>query len=90
MSKTALFTDHILIGAHASSQRTGQYLYNHLPTIVARLTSGKTFDPFFKDLSQQEIFDWIENHLIFDGNEIIGLFDHDRIIWSAPPTTPTN
>lgn len=89
MSNTDQFVDHILRKAGNTGQRTGQYLYNSLPQIVAQLVNGKLFDPFHGEYTRAELAEWIDNHLIFEGNEIVALFDKDRIIWEAPPTTPT-
>lgn len=76
-----MFVRHIITGAKEFDQRTGQYMFNHLPPIVAARVSGTSFDPFHKELSAHEIWEWIENHLIFDGNEIIGLFHNDIMLW---------
>jgi hypothetical protein len=79
--KTIMFVEHILRGAFTDDQRTGQWMFNHLPLMVAARVSGTSFDPFHKNLSAHEIYDWIDNHLIFDGNEIVGLFHNDILLW---------
>jgi hypothetical protein len=41
------------------------------------------FDPFHKMMSQEDIFNWLDNHLIFEDNEIIGLFHNERVLWDS-------
>lgn len=67
--------------AYTFNQRTGQYLFNSLPGTVANLVRSTTFDPFYKNMRAHELYEWIDNHLIFDGNRIIGLFNGDNLIW---------
>lgn len=87
MSKTELevMAVHIAVGARQTKLRTGQYLFNHLPDQVGNKVAGTLFDPFHKDLSKQEIIEWLDNHLIFDHNEIIALFDQNTILWESEP-----
>lgn len=68
-------------GAKVHNQRTGQFLYNSLPSEVCSRVAGTLFDPFFDDLTADEIQSWIDNHLIFDGGEIVGVFDKNNILW---------
>lgn len=83
MHSTAIFTSTIMQKAHVYDQRTGQYLFNQLPNHIARLVSGTTFDPFHKDFNVEEIYKWINDHLIFNDNEIICLFNNDKILWEV-------
>lgn len=69
--------------------RTGQAMFNHLPTPVATVVRGSLFDPFYHDFTYDEMYDWMDNHLIFGDvpahgpAEIIGVFDGNNLLWSA-------
>ena len=84
------FVHHIMTRAKANDQRTGQYMFNNLPSVIANRVAGTSFDPFHKDMTSQELYDWIDNHLVFDGNEIVGLFHENRILWEAPVYVQAN
>lgn len=84
------FVHHIMTRAKANIQRTGQYMFNNLPDVIANKVAGTSFDPFHKELSAQELYDWIDGHLVFDGNEIVGLFHENRILWETPSLTTVN
>jgi len=63
------------------NQRTGQYLYNYFEGLREYI-AGKTYDPFYRDMSQYQIEEWLLEHCIFDGHgEIIGFFVGDDILW---------
>lgn len=81
MTTLELYTDQIVRGAKESGQRTGQYLFNHLEPGPANVIAGSLFDPFHQDLSNREISDWLDNHLIFDGNKVIAVFKNNQILW---------
>lgn len=81
VSQTERFADDIIRGSKANGQRTGQYLFNHLPSVPANAVTATLFDPFHKELSRQELQEWIDNHLIFDGMCIIGVFNNDQLLW---------
>lgn len=80
---TAITAENIRLGAARGGQRTGQWMFNHLPGPVQNKVVGTLFDPFHKDLTTDEIFQWLDNHIIFDGSEIVGLFDNNTILWEA-------
>jgi hypothetical protein len=63
--------------------RTGQVLFNSLPAGPAGAVAGTSFDPFFKDLTEQQLYEWIDYHLITEGNEILGVFHNERIVWES-------
>lgn len=79
----SIFTDQIMRGAAAAHQRTGQYLFNHLPEEVQLKVAGTLIDPFYRDLSAIEVYAWLDNHLVFDGNRIIGLINGDMFLWES-------
>lgn len=72
----------IMTNAVFYNQRTGQYIFNHLPDDCANLVRSTLFDPFYKSFNRVEVRQWMEDHLIFDdrGN-IIGLFNNNSILW---------
>lgn len=78
-----VFADQIKRGARSIEQRTGQYLFNHLPDGAQLAVRGTLFDPFHKELTHQEIVAWLENHLIFKGQEIVGVFNNNDILWDG-------
>jgi hypothetical protein len=62
--------------------RTGQILFNSFPADPADALCGSPIDPFFKELSEKEVWEWIENHVIFDGEGIcIALYDGNKLVW---------
>jgi hypothetical protein len=63
-------------------QRTGQFLFNYLRHEVAEAARGTVFDPFEKDLSQYEVEQWLESHIIYnDDGKMIAFFIGDLILW---------
>lgn len=85
-----IWSEQIERGAETSGQRTGQYLFNHLPSEAAAQVVGTMFDPFNKDLSIHEIRAWLDKHIIYHGNRIVGLFNGDMILWQKPAEDTTN
>lgn len=81
IAKINEFVRQIIKGAEFYEQRTGQYLFNHLPNHIGGRVAGTSFDPFHKELSDREIYEWIDNHLVFDGFEIVGLFHGEVVLW---------
>ena len=83
MTDLAVFTfvDQIRQGAKEEKQRTGQYLYNHLPDGVKQAINATPFDPFHKELNPDELMMWVNDHLIFDGDQIVGCFSRNNILW---------
>lgn len=79
----AEYARQIVLGAINAKHRTGQWMFNKLPAGIGRVVAGTSFDPFFKELSASEIEQWIEDHLIFDGYEIIGVYHGNQILWEA-------
>lgn len=88
---TLMYSDHIRIGAALKDQRTGQYMFNQLPAGPAAAVRGKLFDPFNKELTEREICAWIEDHLIFDGQRIVAVYNNNQILWEEDnATVPSN
>lgn len=82
VSREEFRADWIIKRAPFYSQRTGQYLFNELPHPVAEVVRTTNFDPFYKELSKEEIMKWYDDHVIFDDNdEIILLFSGNNILW---------
>lgn len=76
------FTQLVLRYAKANDQRTGQALSNLVYSRTTFNTCDILDDPFHKDLSEREVFEWIERHLIFnDSGWIIGIFNKNIILW---------
>lgn len=83
MTYRTLYVDQISRGAKSTGQRTGQYLFNHLPDGAANVIAGSLFDPFHKDLSPYEIRAWLGDHLIFSPlGEVIAVFNQNDILWT--------
>lgn len=81
MNSSPLFADQIMRGAREFKQRTGQYLFNHLPPGAGNALSSTLIDPFHKEMTKEEIIGWIDNHLIFDGQEVIAVFNNNQLMW---------
>lgn len=63
-------------------QRTGQLLFNSLKHEIADIVRDTSFDPFYKELTCDEIIDWLENHIIYDDDgNMICLFNGNDILW---------
>jgi hypothetical protein len=77
----AMYAQQIERSAFQCDQRTGQWLFNHLPAAVAHVVGGTSFDPFHKNMNQEAIFNWLDNHLIFQGSLIIGVFNNEIVLW---------
>lgn len=77
--QSALFADQIY--AEAGSFRTGQYLFNTLPPGAQYVIAQSLIDPFHRDLTKTEIYDWANDHLIFNGTEIVAVFFDNKILW---------
>jgi hypothetical protein len=90
MDRLNIWTEYILDASKRHGQRSGQFLFNHLPEGPAGVVDGTAFDPYYKDMSFHELRTWIADHLMFDGNEIICVFNGDQILWQAPPAESTN
>lgn len=61
--------------------RSGQALFNRLPLEVGRVVSGQQWDPYQRNLSAFELSEWINKHIVFDGCEIVAVFNNDDILW---------
>jgi len=74
----------IIMNAEAHGQRTGQYLYNGLPDDARAVVAGTIWDPFYKDLSQFQLVDWINQHLVFNENgTITGVISGPNVLWDS-------
>jgi hypothetical protein len=74
--------DYIVHMADYHQQRTGQFLFNNLKHEIAEIVRGSLFDPFYKSLSEHEVVEWLEHHIIYsDDGIMICLFDGDHILW---------
>lgn len=83
MVDSVAFVDKIKREARKNNQRTGQYLFNYLPEGAANVVASTLFDPFHKELTWTEILEWIESHLIFKGEEIVGVFNNNDVLWES-------
>lgn len=64
--------------------RVGQALFNLLPGWASHRVCATLFDPFHKNFTDYELYTWINSHLIFDGDEIIAVFNNDTILAEKP------
>ena len=84
MIDTSIFVNQIVHSAEKTTLRTGQALFNHLPFSAAQIVSGTLWDPFHRDLTREEIQEWVDHHLIFGDqyyDDIIGLFNGEQLLW---------
>lgn len=84
------WAEQIVRGAKIVDQRAGQYLFNHLPQPAAHVVSGKLFDPFHQEMDEMQVHCWIQDHLIFEGNRIIAVFNNNDILWEEPANAEVN
>lgn len=77
------WADHIILGAGLKQQRTGQWMMNNFEPEVYIAVSGRMFDPFNKDLTREQLIEWMQDHLIFDNGHIVAVFNNDQILWEA-------
>lgn len=76
------YSRYIVQHAAVHNQRTGQYLFNSLPQEVAACVTATPWDPFGRDMSQDQVETWLHNHIIFDSNgTIIALFADSVLLW---------
>lgn len=81
--QTRSFCAQVIRDAEKDGQRTGQKLMNILEPGPYSAITRSTFDPFHKDLSLQELIEWVDNHIIWDGPRIIAVFKDNLICWEA-------
>lgn len=84
---TVHLANQIKYDAHLLGLRTGQCLFNRLPSEAAFEVSGSLWDPFHKEFNVDGLIEWIDNHLILNdtGTEIIGLFNREQLLWYYQP-----
>lgn len=64
--------------------RLGQALFNTLPNWAAAVVTEKSFDPFYKDVPDWSVSKWIDNHLIFDEQGLLAVFNNNEILAERP------
>lgn len=77
----SFFAHSTVSGARFYNQRTGQFLFNRLPEGAANVVRGTLFDPFYKELTPDQIVQWLDEHVVFDDYGIIGIFNNNQILW---------
>ena len=74
----------VLMHAEQHHQRTGQYLFNGLPEEVRVVITGTVWDPFHKNMSQDQVEQWLSDHIIFNDNGgICGVVAGRKILWGS-------
>jgi len=78
------YSREVIMHAEGQNQRTGQYLFNGLPDGARKAVAGTVFDPFHKNMSQYQIENWLEDHVVFNDNgSIIGIIAGRKILWEG-------
>ena len=68
--------------ANEFNERTGQVLFNNLRHEIADVVRSTNLDTFYKEMSLEEITDWLENHIIFDNQgKMVRLFSGRHVLW---------
>lgn len=67
--------------AEMCHQGTGQYLFNCLPNAIAEVVAKTSFNPFGKELTAKEAAKWVDDHLVIEDTEVVGVVDGDHILW---------
>jgi hypothetical protein len=74
--------DWIMAMARFHKMRTGQLLFNNLPAPVANVIRRTEIDPFYKDLTREEVLKWYDDHIIYNEyDEIVVVFSANTILW---------
>lgn len=69
----------------ADGIRLGTALFECLPSWAGRKVAGTSLDTFDLPLTLDQVFKWLDNHVIFDDSgQIIALFDGDVVIAEKP------
>jgi len=64
---------------------TGRLLFDSLPQRVCNRVMNRWFDPYNKDLSESEMFNWLWDHVMFDPDgDIIAVLDHGIVLTNDP------
>lgn len=79
------YAELIVVGAHFNEEKTGRFLFNHLPPGAAKSIQYSLIDPFDKKMNAHELYMWLDDHLIFDKQQIVGVINNDAILWEAKP-----
>lgn len=67
--------------------RIGQALFNTLPKWAAAVVAATSFDPFHKVITgagPRVWTEWIDNHLIFDEQGLLAVFNNNEILAERP------
>jgi len=85
LSKDSVFCQAVFDKALAQNLRVGESLVQHLNIAIEDLgfISGSDFDPFYWDLSYNELCRWVSNHLIFDDELLLAVVNDGEILWSS-------
>lgn len=81
ISRNLQFTENVVRLAVETGTRTGQHIMNILPLGASLAVTGTPFDPYEKDMFASEVFSWVQDHLIFKGESVIGVIDGNEILW---------
>jgi thiamine kinase-like enzyme len=61
---------------------TGYALFNLLPGEGKESLIGRVFNPFVDNMTTEDLMEWVERHLIFDGNGlVVKIFNNYEIVW---------
>lgn len=71
----------VLVLAKTYGIRMGQALFNSLPVPIGDRLVGLLEDPYYFNMTKEGVVDWIDNHLIFDGPDVIAFFIGNEILW---------
>ena len=78
------YSREVIVHASEHGQRTGQYLFNGLPEGARDAVAGMLWDPFYRDMSQYQIEEWILDHLVLsDSGTVTGVITGGKIIWGS-------
>ncbi len=75
------YVDFVMRESKKVEQRPGQFLINSLPPGAYQVVTGTLFDPFHKPMERWHVVEWVDNHLILDEQEVIGVFNNNKILW---------
>lgn len=76
------FVENVMLEAAERGTSVGKILYLRLPEPAANIATNKYFDPYFQHLTKVTLWNWLENHVLFDKDgQIVVLHDRGIILW---------
>lgn len=63
--------------------KSGNWLFSYLPFGSQNRVFLSPINPFYRDMSEEQIAKWIKDYLILDGKRITKVHIREYVIWEA-------